>query len=202
MPPITTLFLDIGGVLLTDGWNRRSRRKAAEHFNLDFDEMDERHHLTFDTYEVGKVSLEEYLNRIVFYKERNFTHDDFRAFMFAQSAAFPETIAAIRSLKEKYRLKLAVVSNEGRELTEHRIRTFNLHSFIDFFISSSFVHLRKPDVDIYKAALDMAQVIPDEVIYIEDRPLFVQVANGLGLHGIQHVDLPTTVKVLSEFGLK
>ena len=84
---IRALFLDIGGVLLTDGWNYESRRIAAETFDLNLREMEERHHLTFDTYEVGKLSLEEYLNRTVFYCERSFTKADFRDFMFAQSKA-------------------------------------------------------------------------------------------------------------------
>ncbi|HTZ18550.1 MAG TPA: hypothetical protein VMB78_08945, partial [Dissulfurispiraceae bacterium] len=101
---ITTLFLDVGGVLLTNGWDRSMRRRAAELFSLDYAEMDERHHLTFDTYEQGKLSLETYLNRVVFYEKRSFTMDEFRKFMFEQSKPFPEMIDMICGLKGRYKL--------------------------------------------------------------------------------------------------
>jgi len=200
-PSITTLFIDIGGVLLTNGWDRGARRLAAETFALDCDEMDERHHLTFDTYEEGKLSLDEYLTRVVFYEKRPFSREEFRAFMFAQSRPFPEMIELVRQVKVRHGLKVAVVSNEGRELNEHRIREFQLGRFIDFFISSSFVHYRKPDADIYRIALDIAQVEPAQVAYIEDRPMFVEVARGLGINGIVHTSYEATQRELADFGL-
>ncbi len=198
---ITTLFLDIGGVLLTNGWDRKARRRAAENFALDHEEMDERHHMTFDTYEVGKLTLSEYLKRVVFYKERSFSPEDFRAFMFAQSRPFAEMIELVRRLKERHNLKVAAVSNEGRELNEHRIREFQLGTILDFFISSCFVHFRKPDPDIFRIALDIAQVKPGQVIYIEDRPMFVEIARSLGINGIVHTDYEATKRELTGYGL-
>jgi putative hydrolase of the HAD superfamily len=196
----TTIFTDIGGVLLTNGWDRNGRTKAISHFNLDPIETEERHHLTFDTYESGKITLTEYLKRLVFYKERNFTEVEFRKFMFDQSQPIPEMLALIRGIKEKYGIKIAVVSNEGRELNNYRINTFKLGEFVDFFISSCFVHFRKPDADIFKVALDIAQVSPEKVIYLEDRPMFVQVADTLGIHGIVHQNYDTTKQQLAAFG--
>ena len=172
--PITSLFIDLGGVLLTNGWDRNARELAAQTFHLDRTEMNERHHLTFDTYEVGKLTLEQYLSRVVFYEKRGFTREEFRAFMFSQSRTFPEMIDLIRALKQQHKLKIAVVNNEGRELNESRIQTFQLGSFVDFFISSCFVHVRKPDEDIYRIALDIAQVPPDQVAYLDDRLMFVR----------------------------
>jgi putative hydrolase of the HAD superfamily len=199
--PITTLFLDIGGVLLTNGWDHHARERAAKLFDLDLNEMEERHHLTFDTYEVGKLTLEEYLNRVVFYQKRKFTHSRFRKFMFDQSKPFPEMIKLIRDLKARHKLKIAVVSNEGRELNSHRIRKFKLDGFVDFFVSSCFVHFRKPDADIFKIALDIAQVPVKQVIYIDDRPMFVQVAATLGIRGIHHTDCQVTRAKLASLGL-
>ncbi|MCL4535620.1 MAG: HAD family phosphatase [Bacteroidetes bacterium] len=199
--PITTLFVDIGAVLLTNAWDRNMRRLAAETFHLDYPEMDERHHLTFDTYEEGKLDLEEYLKRVVFYEERPFTRDEFKAFMFAQSKAYPEMIELTRGLKQRYRLKIVAVSNEGRELTAFRIKKFELGRFVDFFVSSCFVHFRKPDVDLYRIALDIAQVPPEEVVYIEDRAMFVEVAETLGIQGIHHTDYESTRAALATLGL-
>jgi putative hydrolase of the HAD superfamily len=199
--PITTLFLDIGGVLLTNGWDHNIRTRAAKKFSLDYDEMNERHHLTFDTYEEGKLSLDEYLDRVVFYQERPFSREEFKAFMYAQSQPFPEMIELMRGLKTQYNLQIAAVSNEGRELTVYRIGQFKLGTFIDFFVSSCFVHYRKPDADMYRIALDIAQARPEQVVYIDDRAMFVEVAQGLGIHGIIHKNYKTTQKTLDEFGL-
>jgi putative hydrolase of the HAD superfamily len=198
---ISTLFLDIGGVLLTNGWDRKARRLAADSFSLDFEEFNERHHLTFDTYEVGKLTLDEYLERVVFYEPRSFTRNKFREFMLEQSRPFPEMIDLVCRLKSHHRLKVAVVSNEGRELTEYRIRTFNLGGFIDFFVSSCFVHFRKPDADMYRIALDIAQVEPGQVLYIEDRSMFAEVASSLGIRSIIHRNYETTRLELAAFGL-
>jgi putative hydrolase of the HAD superfamily len=200
--PITALFTDIGGVLLTNGWDHQARIRAAKMFDLDLDEMEDRHHLTFDTYEEGKLTLDEYLGRVVFYQKRSFTRAQFRKFMFAQSKPFPEMIELVRRLKSKYGLKVAVVSNEGRELNAHRIQTFKLDSFVDFFISSCFVHFRKPDEDIFRMALDIAQVPVSQVLYIDDSLMFVQIAKSLGIHGIHHTDYKSTCAKLAAFGLE
>jgi putative hydrolase of the HAD superfamily len=199
---ITTLFTDIGGVLLTNGWDRNGRAAAIKKFKLDAAETEERHHLTFDTYEEGKLTLDEYLERIVFYKKRDFSKKEFKNFMYSCSQPFDDMIKMVKELKQKYHLKIAVVSNEGRELNEYRIDTFKLNSFIDFFISSSFVHFRKPDADIFKIALDIAQVKASEVLYLEDREMFAQVAEGLGIKSIVHKEYKTTLKKFEEFGFR
>lgn len=200
--PITTLFLDIGGVILTNGWGHESRRLAAEKFNLNLSELEERHHLTFVTYEEGKLTLKEYLNRVVFYQNRTFTHDEFQEFMFDQSTPYTEMIGFIHKLKEQNRLKIAVVNNEAHELNQHRIKKFNLNQFVDFYISSCFVHFRKPDADIFRIALDIAQVPAEQVVYIENTQMFVDVARDLGIRSILHTDFKSTCSELALLGLK
>jgi len=199
--PIKALFLDIGGVLLTNGWDGRMRHEAVRFFGLDPDEVNERHHLTFDTYEAGKLTLDEYLHRTVFYQPRPFTPDDFKQFMLRQSQPLPQMIDLVRQLKRVHNLRVATISNEGRELTIHRIRTFALTTFVDFFISSCFVHFRKPDADMYRLALDVAQVGPEESAYIDDRAMFVEVAQGLGFRGIHHRSFEETRAALAQLGL-
>jgi putative hydrolase of the HAD superfamily len=198
---IRALFLDLGGVLLTNGWDRGSRELAAQTFGLDYKEMDERHRLNFDTYECGKMTLSQYLSRVVFYQERSFSEEEFCDFMFAQSKSFPKMIELVRKLKARHRLKVAVVSNEGRELTEYRTTKFELGGFIDFFVYSWAVQLRKPDEEMYQLALDLAQIAPAEVAYLEDRQLFVDVANSLGMNGIRHSDYASTVERLAQLGI-
>ena len=198
---ITHLFVDIGGVLLTNGWDRPLRRRVAEHFGVDPAEMDERHHLTYDTYETGKMSLETYMDRVMFYEPRSCTREQVTEFILNQARPFPEMIDMVRRLKAAYGLKVAVVSNEGRELTVDRIRRFRLYEFVDFFIVSCFVHFRKPDLDIYRVALDTAQAVPERVAYIEDRRMFSEVAATLGIRPIWHNAFDSTKGALAEMGL-
>jgi putative hydrolase of the HAD superfamily len=202
MTKITTLFLDIGGVLLTDGWDHYARQRAAELFKLEWSEMENRHKLNFATYEEGKLTHDEYLNRVIFNKERTFTKDQFTDFMFAQSQPYPEMLNLIRKLKVKYGLKIVVLSNEARELNAHRIQKFNLHAFVDCFISSCFVHLRKPDTDIFRLAIDIAQKPVEQIVYIENTQMFVQIAQSLGIQSILHTDYESTCAQLVSFGLQ
>jgi putative hydrolase of the HAD superfamily len=199
---ITTLFLDIGGVLLADGWDHHARKRAATNFKLELVEMEDRHHLNFETYEEGKLTLEEYLDRVVFYQKRPFRRTQFRRFMFAQSKPHPEMIELFAQLKVRHALKIVAVSNEGRELNAYRIQKFKLDGLVDSFISSCFVHVRKPDADIFRLALDIAQAPARQVVYIENTPMFVQVAEGLGIRSILHTDYRSTCAKLALLGLQ
>ena len=198
---ITCIFVDVGGVLLTDGWDHHARKRAARSFKLKWAEMEERHLLMFETYEEGKLTLEEYLDRAVFYQKRAFTRAQFRRFMFQQSRPYPEMIEMVAQLKARHGLRIGVVNNEARELNAYRIRTFKLGSFVDFFVSSCSVHVRKPDAEIFRLALDIAHVQARQVVYIENTPMFAQVAEGLGIRSVLHTSCETTRAKLSAFGL-
>src|ERR1019366_9659199 len=128
-------------------------KRACKHFKLDWDEMEGRHGLNFNLYEEDKLTLQEYLARVVFYKKRSFTRTEFWRFMCAQSKPCPEMIELMRKLKAKYGLKIIVLSNEARMLNAYRINKFKLDGFVDAFVSSCFVHLHKPDAAIFQLAL-------------------------------------------------
>jgi putative hydrolase of the HAD superfamily len=199
---IKYLFVDIGGVMLTDGWGHGSRKLAVKEFGLNPAEMEKRHNQAFETYELDKLTITEYLNRVVFYEKRSFTQNQFRQFMFDQSKPYPKMIDLIRRLKTQHELKIIVVSNEGRALNSHRIRKFNLNEFVDFFISSCYVHLRKPDIDIFRLALDTAQAPVEQVVYIENTPMFVKIAEGMGIKSILHDNYESTCGKLAFWGLE
>jgi putative hydrolase of the HAD superfamily len=189
---ITCVFLDVGEVLLSDGWDHLTRRRAAKYFKLDWDEMEARHTLVFEVFEQGKISLDEYLTLVVFYKKQNFSRNQFRNYVFAQSKPYPEMIELIARLKIQLELKIVIVSNEARELNAYRINKFKLNRLADCFISSCFVGMRKPDTDIFRLALDIAQVRPEQAVFIDNTGLFVQIATGMGIHGIVHTDYKST----------
>jgi len=198
---IACVFIDVGGVLLTDGWDHHARRRAARTFKLNWAEMEKRHHLVFAIYEEGKLTLEEYLYRVVFYKKRAFTRAQFRRFMFAQSKAYPDMIDLIARLKVRHRLKIAVVSNEGRELNVYRIQKFKLARLVDLFVSSCFVQVRTPDEEMFRLAMDIAQVQPRDVVYIDNTAMFTEIAQGLGIRSVLHTDYQSTRAKLAALGL-
>jgi len=198
---IRVLFLDIGGVVLTNGWDRHGRAAACAAFGLDREEFDERHGQTFDTYEEGKISLETYLDRVVFHTPRDFTVHDFKQFMYSQSRPVPKMIDLLARVVKRYGLRVGAISNEGRELTEYRVKRYRLGELIDFFICSCFVHFRKPDEDIFRMALDIAQAEPRQAAYIDDRHMHVEVARTMGIASILHTSVAATTKELARLAL-
>jgi len=193
---IKTIFVDVGGVLLTNGWDKDLRKKAADEFSLDWNSMQERHLMVLEDYETGRLSLEEYLDHVVFFTSRKFTKDDFKEYIFSHSKPHQEMIELMKSTKARLGVKLAVLSNEGRELTQYRFEKFHFKEFIDYFIVSGFVHLRKPDLRIYQLALGLCQNKPENVIYIDDRAEYMDAAESFGLQIIHHTSYETTKKRL------
>src|SRR5215813_13159691 len=127
---IKALFLDVGGVMLTNGWDRKVRSALADHFKLDLADFEARHHLTFDTYESGKISFDIFLNRTVFYKHRDFTHADFKKYVSDLTKPLPGMIRLCKEIKAKNNRTVAVVSNVGRDLTHHRVHKFGLQALV------------------------------------------------------------------------
>lgn len=198
MKNINTLFLDLGGVVLTNGWDRGCRERASQHFGLDFEDFEQRHSQGYNIYEEGKVSLDDYLNKAIFWKKRDFTPQQFKDFMIAQSKPYPEMLKLISDFKKQYHLRVAVVSNEALDLTEYRIKTFNLTTFVDDFFVSCFLGYRKPDPHIYKIALDVTQVPIGQVLYIDDRKNLIDAASSLGIHGLLHTSYDSTRQKLTQ----
>ncbi|MFT4024459.1 MAG: HAD-IA family hydrolase [Flavihumibacter sp.] len=196
-PTIRALLLDIGGVLLTNGWDRTARMAAAKKFSLDYDVLNERHHIIFDAFEAGKMSFDDYLDLLIADMD-NYCKEGLREFIYEQSAAIPGAIDYFQSVKKTYGLKVFAVNNEARELNEFRISRFGLQDLFDAFISSCYVNVRKPDKSIYKYALDIGNFRKEEVVYIDDRIVFVQAARRLGIFSLQHIGLEETRRRLAE----
>lgn len=193
MTKIKTLFLDIGGVLLTNGWDHLMRRRLIDQFGLVWDDFEKRHRQVYDTHEQGKITLDEYLTETIFWKKRNFTLEDFKEAMCALTQAYPKMMNLVIDLKKQYRLRVAAVSNEGAYLAEYRIKTFQLNAFIDDFFISCFVGVQKPDPRIYQIALDVTQTPKDSVIYVDDRPNLIEAAQKVGLvHCVLHTSMEST----------
>ncbi|MEO5931233.1 MAG: HAD family phosphatase [Candidatus Kapaibacterium sp.] len=186
MGTITTIFSDVGGVILTNGWDRNARRVGAEKFGLDWEEFQDRHDLAGQEFEIGRISLDQYLARTIFYRHRDFTPDQFKEFMFAQSQPFPETLAIMDRLARSGRYLMSTLNNEELELNNYRIEHFELRKYFTLFLSSCFLHMRKPDEVIYRTALAIVQRRPEECLFIDDRRLNVEAASALGIRTILH----------------
>jgi putative hydrolase of the HAD superfamily len=194
------IFSDIGGVLLSNGWGHESRQAGATKFGFDYDEMNRLHEFIFNVYEIGKITLDEYLNTTLFYRFRNFAKEDFIDFMLEQSLELPGMLQYLKQFKKEHRDKFRIISinNEGKELNDYRIRKFKLHECFDVFISSCEVGMRKPDPGIFQLAMGIAQVSPEQCIYFDDRQILVDAASKTGMECYQHKDFATTKDILEK----
>ncbi len=185
MPQIRAIFWDVGGVLLTNAWDHTQRMAALEHFRLDAEEFHSRHEMVISSFERGKISLEEYLDRTVFYRNRPFTRDQFRDYMYSLSQPMPEVLTFARSLAASGKYFMGTINNESRELNLHRIEKYRLREIFRLFVSSCFVGLRKPESGIYHLAIELTQINPEECCFIDDRALNLECAAKLGMRTIQ-----------------
>jgi len=201
MAEITTLFWDNGGVILTNGWDRDSRRLAVEKFHLDWEDFEDRHELVLDAFETGAMSLDDYLKRTVFYRPRSFTPDDFKKFMFDQSQPFPDSLAFTGELARSRKYLMAALNNESLEINEYRIKTFRLRDYFEAFFASCYLGVRKPDAGIYKLALKITQREPGECVLIDDRGLNLECARELGMNTIQYKNLAQLREDLARLGV-
>jgi putative hydrolase of the HAD superfamily len=198
---INTLFWDIGGVILTNGWDHNSRMLAAQTFALDWEEYRERHDLSFPAFDAGQISLNQYLDRTIFYRSRPFTREEFTAFMFAESKEYPEPRAVLSALARSGKYLIASINNEPRELNQYRIEAFHLRDNFLAFFTSCYLHARKPEETIYRMALEVTQREPGRCVFIDDRPLNLENPRRLGMNVIHYQSAPQLVQDLKAFGV-
>ena len=201
MSQISAIFWDVGGVLLTNAWDRSQREAALEHFKLDEEEFADRHELVVSSFERGKIGLDEYLDRTVFYRTRPFSKDDFKNYMFTLSQPSEEVLSMARTLAGSGKYLMGTINNESRELNLYRIEKFGMRSIFSLFVSSCFVGLRKPEPDIYRLALEITQKRPEECCFIDDRALNLEVAKRMGMHTIEMDDAAQLRSELQKLGV-
>ncbi len=202
MADITTLFWDIGGVILTNGWDRGSRKEAADTFHLDMEEFQDRHDLSFPAFDSGQISLNEYLDRTLFYRPRSFTREEFTAFMFAQSKEYPETRAILDKVACSAKYFVGAINNEPLELNQYRIEAFDLRRDFLVFFSSCYVRSRKPEETIFRVALEVTQRRPEQCLFIDDRPLNLESPRRLGMNTIHHQNADQLRAELGKYGVE
>lgn len=192
---IRVIFSDIGGVLLSNGWEYQSRQKFANQYQIDFEEMEIAHRSMFSVYEMGKYSLEEYLAATVFQKSHDFSMEEVKQFMFHESHQLPDMLPWMIDFKKNHpAIKFISINNEAKELNTYRINHFKLHELFDAFVSSGEVGMRKPDPDIFRLALGIAQVQPKECVFIDDRKTLTDAASKLGMNTVHHTNFSETVQ--------
>lgn len=195
--PVKVLFLDVGGVLLSNGWGHESREAASKYFGLDYTEMDRLHNFIFNVYEIGRITLDEYLDIVVFNRARDFTVEDFKSFLFAQSVELPQMLQWLIAWKQKNQgIRVVSINNEGKELNDYRVKKFKLHQCFDAFVSSAEVGMRKPDPGIFRLALGVVQASAHQCMYFDDRIILVQAAQRLGIRGYHHEGFESTKKII------
>jgi len=201
LPEITAIFFDVGGVLLTNAWDREQREKALEKFQLDEEEFLDRHEMVVSSFERGKISLDEYLDRTIFYRSRPFTREAFKEYVYSLSQPDNAALEVGRSLRGSGRYLLGTINNESRDLNLYRIEKFGLRQIFHLFVSSCFVGLRKPEDGIYRLALEITQMPPEQCCFIDDRPLNLEAAQRLGIRTIQMESADQLKRALQNVGV-
>jgi putative hydrolase of the HAD superfamily len=181
---VSHLFFDIGGVLGTNAWSSPQRRRAIERFQLDAAEFEQQHRDAVGTFEQGRMTLDEYLDATVFYKERDFSREAFVEFMRAESRPDEATIGLARQLGDSGKYRMMTINNESLELNLHRIQRFGLRDVFEAFFSSCWLGFTKPSHQIYEAALGISQASPERAVFIDDRSPNLMPARALGLQTI------------------
>ncbi|MGE5325919.1 MAG: HAD-IA family hydrolase [Deltaproteobacteria bacterium] len=202
MSKITAIFSDVGGVLATNGWDRGERKALAAQFHLDWDEFEDRHELIVTAFETGRLTIEQYLDRTIFYRPREFTREQIKAFMFEQSRPFEDSLALIARLAASGKFFMATLNNESRELNLQRIEKFGLKKYFKVFFSSCFLGLKKPDEEIYVKALEISQRSPTECVFIDDRALNLDAPRRLGMNPIQFQNAAQLERDLRALGVE
>ena len=202
MAEISALFWDVGGVLLTNGWDRHGRERAARKFSLDWEDFEDRHELVVGRFETGRLSLDRYLDRTIFYRERNFAKDVFKLHMFDQSKPIDGTLDVAARLAHSGRYMMATLNNESRELNLYRIEHFELRKNFSLFMSSCFLGVKKPEDEMFRLALDLTQREPEECLFIDDRQINLECAERLRLRTLHFKNAAQLEKDLHNLGLK
>jgi putative hydrolase of the HAD superfamily len=202
LPQTSAIFWDVGGVLLTNAWDHAQREQALEQFNLDEQEFHDRHEMVVSSLERGKISLDEYLERTIFYRPRRFARDDFKQYMFSLSQPQSDVLEFARQLSNSGKYLMATINNESTELNLYRIEKFGLREIFTLFVSSCFVGLRKPEEGIYRLALEITQKPPAECCFIDDRALNLECARRLGMNTIEMEDLGDLRQRLEDLGVR
>jgi putative hydrolase of the HAD superfamily len=202
MAEITALFWDVGGVLLTNGWDRHGRERAAEKFRLDWEDFEDRHELISGRFETGKLTLDRYLDRTVFYRPRNFEKEVFKVYMFDQSKPIDGTLGVVDRIARSGRYLLSTLNNESRELNLHRIEHFELRKYFTLFMSSCFLGVKKPEDEMFRLALDLSQRDPEECLFIDDRELNLECAARLRLQTLHFRNAAQIEKDLQSAGVR
>ncbi len=185
MGAITTIFFDLGGVCLSNGWDHEQRQAVARTLAIDYEAFDTRHRQVADTLERGQLTLEEYLQWTMFYEPRPFSIARVIDEMRQLSTPFTETLDLVRALRDRSGCLLATINNESRELNEYRIERFGLRDLFSAFFSSCYLGLLKPQPEHYRRAMQITQRSPEQCLFVDDRPMNVEVARILGMQPIQ-----------------
>jgi putative hydrolase of the HAD superfamily len=202
VPEINAIFWDVGGVMLTNAWDRSQRERALAQFKLDEVEFSSRHEMVVSSLERGKIGFDEYLDRTIFYRPRPFAREVFKDYVFSLSQPDREVLAMAENLAKSGKYFMGTINNAGKALNLYRVQTFGLREIFSVFVSSCFVGLRKPEEGIYRMALEITQKSPEHCCFIDDRALNLETARQLGMHTIEMHDVEQLRRDLRKLGVE
>ena len=202
MFPFDAILFDVGGVVLTNGWDHAERAAAVKHFQLDAEDLEARHLAIFAAWERDAIGFDEYLNVAVFHKPRPFSRDEFFEFMLSQSKLLTDgALSILREIAASDKCMVGALNNEARATNDYRFSKFGLREYFRVAFSSCFLGLRKPDPAIYRRVLDILGAPAERVLFIDDRQQNVDGAAMAGIKAVRFQNESALRKDLSELGI-
>ncbi|HEY1804555.1 MAG TPA: HAD family phosphatase [Terracidiphilus sp.] len=202
MLPFDVILFDVGGVLLTNGWDHSERAAAVVRFGLDSQEFEVRHARVFAAWEKSEIDANQYLDEVVFYEPRNFSRDEFFAFILAQSKRLEDgALEVLKEIAASNNYLVGALNNEARETNDFRFAKFELRRYFKVAFSSCYVGLRKPDAAIYRRALDILGSAPERTLFIDDRQENVDGAMVVGMKAIRFTGAEALRVTFMELGV-
>jgi putative hydrolase of the HAD superfamily len=201
MLPFDAILFDVGGVLLTNGWDHRERAAVAGQFGLDLAAFEARHAEANDQWERDAIAVDAYLDATVFYEPRSFSREDFFAAICAQSKPIENGgLGVLQELAASGKYLMGVLNNEARATNDYRFERYGIRDQIDVALSSCYLGLRKPEPAIYRRALDILGGPAQRIVFIDDRAENVAGAAAAGMTAIRFDGADNLRNALAAYG--
>jgi HAD superfamily hydrolase (TIGR01509 family) len=202
---IRTIFWDLGGVVLTNGWDPGQRKRVLSRLGVNLEAYEELHDRANYYWERGLLTAKDFFSQTVLLPnpKLDLTFDMLWPQVCAASKVLhPECLDMLAELKQMGRYRIATLNNESRELNEYRLDAFKLRSLFDYFICSGYVHEMKPNLGIYKSAIDISGFAASSALFIDDKPENCAAAEAVGMHAIRFESPAQLCTALVEYGIQ
>jgi putative hydrolase of the HAD superfamily len=188
------LIFDLSGVFFNDGLTS-AVQKISQKYNLDPSLIESTLNGEFaKEYRTGLISSADFWQKA----KTHLSVDDIdtmRSIFFESYYPHPDSVALIKTLRNR-NIKIGYLSNSPEDRTLYLDKKFHFIPLFDFGIFSYQAHAWKPDKSIYQKLMQKNNLLPSNIVYIDDRERDLRPAQELGMDTILFKDTTQLQKEL------